>query len=427
MARHPSVRWRARARAWVSDCGPRSESGRRRSVYFREHEGKALGPRDRHRATAALDAYLEERDRLEGAVDLADPTVEQLRLLYLTHCKAALSPEGYRQNRNGLQRFVDFRQGRGPRYGDVPARSLTAGQIQAWVDSLKAEGCAATYLARMYGSVQALLNWAGNPVPGRTPEQLLPGGNPVRGMKVRGLAAPPKVERFSETAATAAFLRFVRGTVAPGPRGAFDRNLLLLLRCLLRTGARPGELCELRWADVRWDAGRNSLGQIYATATLPPERWKTGRQALTRGRQPKARTIYLPPAIRRALLRERDREGADPVHIFTHMDNARGGGWDSPGLPWTGKGLAAKVRKLRRAAIAAGVPGLADEGPGRMVNYIHRHTFISRALMTGIDPVTIAELTGTSEAMIQRTYGHLLSDHLAGAMERIGRKKIQPS
>src|SRR4051812_39478052 len=112
MARQPSVLWREAARAWVSDCGPRSESGRRRSVYFREHEGRALGPRDRHRATAALHAHLEERARLEGAVDLADPTVEQLRLLYLTHCKAALSPEGYRQNRNGLQRFVDFRQGR---------------------------------------------------------------------------------------------------------------------------------------------------------------------------------------------------------------------------------------------------------------------------------------------------------------------------
>jgi hypothetical protein len=43
--------------------------------------------------------------------------------------------------------------------------------------------------------------------------------------------------------------------------------------------------------------------------------------------------------------------------------------------------------------------------------------------MSSVDVATVAELLGTGVAQIQRTYGHLLSDHLARASEKLGRRR----
>ena len=109
-----------------------------------------------------------------------------------------------------------------------------------------------------------------------------------------------------------------------------------------------------------------------------------------------------------------------------------GRGGKGAGEPWgDGVGLAKKVRDVRRAAIAEGGRRVAAGGPlrgldlikdsglDRVHNYRWRHTAISTLLRQGVDVPTIAELMGTGPAMIYRTYGHLLSDHLARAAERL--------
>ena len=53
--------------------------------------------------------------------------------------------------------------------------------------------------------------------------------------------------------------------------------------------------------------------------------------------------------------------------------------------------------------------GLGDD----VVMYSLRHCAISEMLVAGIDPLSVARLAGTSIAMIQNHYGHLIKDKVA--------------
>lgn len=170
----------------------------------------------------------------------------------------------------------------------------------------------------------------------------------------------------------------------------------------------------MRWDQVRWAAKTTAAGHTFAKVVL--EEHKTAEAT------GKPRVIYLTPALTRALRRLSLEPDRHPVYVFTHERGTRGGG-DTPaewGDPWNSVALARKVREVRRAAIADGVP-LEDEGANRLVNYRWRHTAISTLLMMGEDVATVAELTGTSPDMIRIHYGHLLDGHLAAAAERLSR------
>jgi integrase len=199
-------------------------------------------------------------------------------------------------------------------------------------------------------------------------------------------------------------------------------------RCLIRTGARPGELCKLQWADLRWKGWMTASGHTGAKAVIPPERWKAGKAT------GKPRTIYFTPALTRALRRILERTPPNPVWVFVHGGGRGGRG---AGEPWpSGSVLSKTILRVRRAAIALagqlraggkparGLELIRDEGHDRLVNYRWRHTAISTLLMLGVDVATVAELTGTSPDMIYRHYGHILDSHLASAAEKLaGRKR----
>jgi integrase len=206
---------------------------------------------------------------------------------------------------------------------------------------------------------------------------------------------------------------------------------------MFRTGARPGELVALRWTDLKWNGWTTSGGQVGAKATLPADRWKVGKKTGD------SRTIYIPPVLTRALRREFERPDRHPIAVFTH---GRGRGGKGAGQPWPDSSILSKrILTIRRELIArqqeireqieAGqdvtdldqwfaAVRVQDDGPQRMSNYRWRHTAISTLLMQGVDIATVAKFTGTSVAMIERTYGHLLDKHLQGAAERLanGRK-----
>jgi len=136
-----------------------------------------------------------------------------------------------------------------------------------------------------------------------------------------------------------------------------------LLTCIALTGCRPGDPAAMLRRD--WD-------ERTGTATF---RTKTGE-----------RKVPVSPAAR--ALFDRLAAGKLPdAHLFTNE-----------GEPWTPQAWAYQVK----AAVAkAGLPA-------GTVAYTLRHCWITDAIVGGMDPVTVARLTGTSLEMISKTYGHLV-------------------
>ena len=203
----------------------------------------------------------------------------------------------------------------------------------------------------------------------------------------------------------------------------------MLERCLIRTGARPKELCGLEWGDIRWAGWRTSAGLVAAKAEIPADRWKAGAAT------GEYRTIYFTPVLTRALHREHRRCGGRR-HVFVH---GRGQGGRGEGEPWRdGSVLSKVVLRVRRELIARqaewnatlksggtvrpwearmAAVAVQDDGPDKLSHYRWRHTAASTLLMAGVDVPTVAELLGTSPDMIYRSYGHILDGHLAAAAE----------
>ena len=59
---------------------------------------------------------------------------------------------------------------------------------------------------------------------------------------------------------------------------------------------------------------------------------------------------------------------------------------------------------------------IAAELPGSITAYAMRHSAITDLVTGGLDLLTVAQLSGTSVAMIERHYGHLRADHAAAAL-----------
>jgi hypothetical protein len=64
-------------------------------------------------------------------------------------------------------------------------------------------------------------------------------------------------------------------------------------------------------------------------------------------------------------------------------------------------------------------PPTAAGLPAETVAYTLRHSAITDLVTGGLDLLTVAQLAGTSVAMIERHYGHLRGDHAAQALERL--------
>jgi len=57
--------------------------------------------------------------------------------------------------------------------------------------------------------------------------------------------------------------------------------------------------------------------------------------------------------------------------------------------------------------------------PAGTTAYTLRHSVISDLVHDGLDLLTVAQISGTSGAMIERHYGHLRSDVASGALARL--------
>ncbi|HVI57723.1 MAG TPA: tyrosine-type recombinase/integrase [Luteimonas sp.] len=154
---------------------------------------------------------------------------------------------------------------------------------------------------------------------------------------------------------------------------AADADLRDLLTCVALTGCRPGDPAAMLRKD--YDARTGSV----------TFRTKTG-----------ARTTPVSPAAK--ALFDRLAKGKLPkAHLFT-----------DDGEPWTPQAWAPRVKAAATKA----------KLPPDLVAYTLRHCWITDAIVGGMDPVTVARLTGTSLEMISKTYGHLVE---GAAREKLGR------
>jgi integrase len=242
--------------------------------------------------------------------------------------------------------------------GQVPAREIKPYHVDRWIDP-KVE-------AREWGrtTVYNARKAAMRVFSWAAERKLLP-DNPLRGMK------NPKPAPRQRAITVDEFSKMYE--VAGGPL----RDVLL---ALYLTGARPKEVRDLRWENVQEDRWH-----------LPEH-----KTAKSTGRP---RTVYLDDTIRAMMARLRDN---DHTHVFLN----------TAGRPWTMNALRLQVWRIKKKLNL----------PKDVCAYLCRHGFGTRAILSGVDGQTLAELMGhTSQEMISKVYVHLADQHqhLKTAVNRI--------
>lgn len=158
-----------------------------------------------------------------------------------------------------------------------------------------------------------------------------------------------------------------------------------LIEAVMVTGARPGELAgALRGA---FDARTKTLKLTGKTGT---------------------RTVPLSPTA--LTLFERLGKSKLPGAPLLSRDD---------GKAWTRAEWTVPVRTAAEAAKVEGVPDDKAKLPAGVCLYTLRHSFITQAISDGLTTLDVARLTGTSLAMIDRHYGHLVQSASAERLAKV--------
>jgi integrase len=240
-----------------------------------------------------------------------------------------------------------------------------------WCDEWSG-GKSANYARTELSTIRQILTWAVN-------NKLL-GSHPMAGYKMPAIQSRNRILTYQE------HCKLCR---------AADRKFKPILRFAWMVGCRPGELCSLRWDQIDEDFGRAVMIEHKTAA-------KVG----------KPRVIYFPPRAQvylRKLERDskkivRSRKTKEIIHRsqFVFINHRR--------KPWTKNAIVCRMRAIRKSTSLD------------VVAYNYRHTWITRALISGVDIATVAELSGhASVAMISRVYGHLdqKQQHLKNSASKI--------
>ncbi len=186
--------------------------------------------------------------------------------------------------------------------------------------------------------------------------------NPLAGMK------RPKPMPRQRAITDGEYLSMLRTT---------DGDFRPLLFALRQTGARPQELRQLTWDDVRDD---HLLLWEHKTV----------------GKTRKPRIIHLSACMQRFFAVKRKR--SESHHVFLNRQ----------GKPWTMNAVRLRVMRLKEKL------GLADD----VCAYLIRHAFGTNAIVNGVDVATVAELMGhASTEVTTGVYVHLAEQksHLQNA------------
>lgn len=110
------------------------------------------------------------------------------------------------------------------------------------------------------------------------------------------------------------------------------------------------------------------------------------------------RSIKLPP-VTATFLAQQCKDKLKGAPMFSRAD---GSAWNKD----------AWKKPVKAAALAAELPEVTTA-------YAFRHSTTTDLVTGGLDLLTVAQLSGTSVAMIEKHYGHLRADHAAAALARL--------
>ncbi|WP_395407968.1 tyrosine-type recombinase/integrase [Pseudoduganella sp. UC29_106] len=158
---------------------------------------------------------------------------------------------------------------------------------------------------------------------------------------------------------------------------AAPADLALFLRCLSALPLRPGALAALLTRDFDPRIGELKVGKDKSGAD---------------------RRIILPPQVAN-VLQEATKDKLPTAPLLTRAD---GKAWDKDS--WKDP--------VKEAARAAGLPDAVTA-------YTLRHAAITDLVIGGLDLLTVAQISGTSVAMIEKHYGHLRADIAASALAKL--------
>jgi integrase len=189
---------------------------------------------------------------------------------------------------------------------------------------------------------------------------------------------------------------------------ASRHRLSAFFRVAAYTGARRGELSNLRWADVDWDEPalriKGSVGIIAGQRVEGTT--KSGRE---RAVSLDAGTVDVLRALRRRQVENQLALGdawTETDHVFTSGDGV-------PINPDSMTALMAKTIRAHNFALPPGVPALP-------VARLHdlRHLHATHLLLAGVPVHVVAERLGHADPSITlRVYAHVLRQHAAGVAD----------
>lgn len=315
--------------------------------FFREQRGTwcvQIGKKQHNLGADKAQAFAEYHRLMNSAghaVAASTLTAHELCELFLDHVQRHRKPSTYGWYANHLQGFTD-------RCGNLKARDVKPLHVSGWLDSHPTWGPSSRR-----GAITAVKRcWAWAVEEGRLD------ANPLGAIKRppmgrRAGIQDDEAEKVVAAIQSPALRDFVEGMMA--------------------TGCRPGELSDMKAADVAADGRsivvRNKLGTRVVTLT--------GKAAALVARLASARP-----------------EG--PIFLNTR------------GKPWNRNSLRCAFRQIRkRTGIAGAVP------------YAMRHLFGTMAIERGVDSLLVAELMGHKDvSMLQQHYAHHKAETLRKAAEK---------
>jgi integrase len=393
--------------------------------YYTEANGEAyFGKVGDVPFETARDHFREHLGRKQALVPVDALTVGKLFSTFLTWVKANRSDATYRRRKSDCSRFGRFVFG-GQRLAELPALEVTGPMLEAWRDNLKADkvaeqkeendrdkrGLDPQSLLHAETSIRHAFNWGCN---NPSPESLLPVTflpfRSVERTKVdpKGLteadllkdaevdalleAAQFDVDQFRRWGIEKHIEKHGRNGMRP-----FKDSFVDMIRIYHATGARTSELAVARVRQFSARSRQIVLGKH--------KRSKTQKVATVRH-------INLGDEAIKLLQQRCDGRGEDEFIFMT--------AWNKP---WTKKTVNRRLHSVGRIARALG-----HNVRKGVTAYDFRHLWISDALMSGVDIITVAKMAGTSVKMIETVYGHFRTDHFAEAqrrLERVRKKRRQ--
>jgi integrase len=299
------------------------------------------GPKDETNRLLAEEKFAEIRKLRRLAPESVGSRTVDVVESFLIHSRIHFAPDTHRLNKYYCQLMAEA-------CGQVLAREIKPYHIDRWINpKVEAEEWGDTTVYNARKAAMRVFSWAAE-------RKILP-DNPLKGMK------NPKPKPRQRAISDDEFQKLYENAGDP------LRNILF---ALYHTGARPKEVRELTWAQVKEDRW-----------VLPEH--KTGKKT------GKPRVIFLNEEMKAMMERLK---GNGHTHVFLNTE----------GDPWTMNALRLQVWRIKKKLAL----------PDDVCSYLCRHGFGTRAILSGVDGPTLAELMGhTSQDMISKVYVHLADQH----------------